>query len=400
MGDKKKVFIAIQYLELGGAERALLGLLNAFDYSQYDVDLFVYRHGGELFHLIPKEVNLIPESAPYAAILKPIKDIVLTCPNIAIGRLLAKLDYRKYPQQQTGEHKDDIRIYHCIAERLRQRLPKIKTDKQYDLAISFLMPHQYVLDNVSARKKIAWIHTDYSSIILDAEAEMPVWDGYDHIASISDDVTKGYLTVFPSLKDKIVQIENILSTNFIRQQADCPIEDFPSNPDEIKLLSIGRFCFPKAFDRAAWICKALVEMGVKLKWYIIGYGDEAPVRKAIEESGIQEYFIILGKRSNPYPYIKACDIYVQPSRYEGKAVTVREAQVLCKPVVITDYPTAKSQITNLVDGIIVPNEITEAAEGIKVLIDNKDLQENLVRHLQNSNYGMEEEIEKLYQILA
>lgn len=399
MGYKKRVFIAIQYLELGGAERALLGLLNAFDYSKYDVDLFVYRHGGELFDQIPQPVNLLPESASYAAILKPIKDIALSQPAIALGRLLAKLDYRKYPLQQSSEHKDDIRIYHCIAERVCNHLPKINSSTEYDLAISFLIPHQYVLQKVQAKKKVAWIHTDYSSIILDAKAELPIWDGYDHIASISDDVTKGFLSVFPSLSGKIIQIENILSSNFIRQQAECPIEDMQPETDEIKLLSIGRFCYPKAFDRAVWICKALVDSGLKLKWYIIGYGDEAPVRKAIAESRMQDHFVILGKKSNPYPYIKACDIYVQPSRYEGKAVTVREAQVLCKPIIITDYPTAKSQVENNIDGVIVPNEIEGAAIGIKKLIEDCELQEKLVSHLQSCNYGMEEEIEKLYEII-
>lgn len=61
----------------------------------------------------------------------------------------------------------------------------------------------------------------------------------------------------------------------------------------------------------------------------------------------------LGKNLNPYPYICRCDLYVQPSRYEGKCVSVKEAQMLRKPVVITNYATANSQVENGVDGIIV-----------------------------------------------
>ena len=96
---------------------------------------------------------------------------------------------------------------------------------------------------------------------------------------------------------------------------------------------------------------------------------------------MEENVIILGKRSNPYPYIKTCDIYVQPSRYEGKSVTVREAQMLCKPVVVTNYPTAKSQINDGVDGVIVPMDNEGCAEGIVAFIQDVKKQPEIVNYL-------------------
>ena len=68
-----RIFIAIQYLEIGGAERSLIGLLNALDYSRCQVDLFVYRHSGEFMNLIPKEVNLLPEVKKYTTLTRPIR---------------------------------------------------------------------------------------------------------------------------------------------------------------------------------------------------------------------------------------------------------------------------------------------------------------------------------------
>ena len=166
----------------------------------------------------------------------------------------------------------------------------------------------------------------------------------------------------------------------------------------INLLSVGRFCTAKNYDNLPFICKHLVEMGVDVRWYIIGFGGDEPlIRAKIAEAGMEKHVIILGKRSNPYPYIKACDIYVQPSRYEGKSVTVREAQMLCKPVVVTNYPTASSQIENGVDGVIVPMDNRACAEGIKALIDNKELQERIVAHLRSHDYGNETEVEKIYK---
>ena len=114
---------------------------------------------------------------------------------------------------------------------------------------------------------------------------------------------------------------------------------------------------------------------------------------------MQEHVIILGKRSNPYPYIRACDIYVQPSRYEGKSVTVREAQMLCKPVVVTNYSTASSQIKNGVDGVIVPMDNEGCARGLAEVIMDKVQQERLVNYLKTHDYGNESEVDKIYRII-
>jgi glycosyltransferase involved in cell wall biosynthesis len=109
--------------------------------------------------------------------------------------------------------------------------------------------------------------------------------------------------------------------------------------------------------------------------------------------------VLLGKKKNPYPYMYACDMYVQPSRYEGKAVTVREAQILGKPIAITNFPTSKSQLTDMFDGVIIPMDNDGAAKGLADFIDNNELQSELIKNLQTSDYGNESEIEKLYALI-
>ena len=93
------------------------------------------------------------------------------------------------------------------------------------------------------------------------------------------------------------------------------------------------------------------------------------------------------------------DIYVKASRYECKSVTVREAQVLCKPVIVTDYPTAKSQITDGTDGVIVPMENEACAMGIVNVIKDKELHETISNYLATHDYGNEGEVEKVYNLL-
>lgn len=167
-----------------------------------------------------------------------------------------------------------------------------------------------------------------------------------------------------------------------------------------RLLSVGRFSDAKNYDNVPDICRRMLLDGVDVKWYLIGYGGDEPlIRQKIQEAGMEDHVIILGKRSNPYPYIKACDIYVQPSRYEGKSVTVREAQMLCKPVVVTNYPTASSQIKNGIDGVIVPLDNAGCAKGLARVIMDEHLQQQLVAYLQTHDYGNETEVEKIYQLL-
>ena len=165
-------------------------------------------------------------------------------------------------------------------------------------------------------------------------------------------------------------------------------------------MSIGRFCNAKNFDNIPVICKYIVDKGLNIKWYIIGYGgDEQLIKDKIQEYNMGNYVFILGKKENPYPYIKACDIYIQPSRYEGKAVTVREAQILCKPVVITNYPTSKSQIDDGIDGIIVPMDNEGCAQGIIDFINDKELQDKIVNYLKEHDYSNSNEVEKIYQLM-
>ena len=397
---KKRIFISMHYLELGGAEISLIGLLQALDYSQYDVDLFLHRHQGELMQFIPKEVNLLPEITSYACIENPLTEAIRRGQlGVVWGRLKARWRARRYQPRDASLPQNAIFQY--IAQEIEPCLPSLEKYGEYDLAISFLQPHNYVLSKVKAKKKVCWIHTDYTKVEFDVDAELPIWSAYDHIVSISPDVTKTFLQVFPSLEEKIVEIENILSSEFVRKRADETNVDseMPKEKGRANLLSVGRFTDAKNYDNVPDICKRVREQGVDLRWYIIGYGDETLIRQKIHEAGMEEYVIILGKRTNPYPYMKACDVYAQPSRYEGKSVTVREAQMLCKPVVITNYATAKSQIRDGVDGVIVPKDNEGCASGIADFIRNNQLQNEIINYLHDHDYGNVEEVEKVFRMI-
>lgn len=406
---KKRIFISMHYLELGGAEISLIGLLQALDYSRYDVDLFLHRHQGELMTFIPKEINLLPEITAYACIESPLTEAIHRRQlGVAWGRLKAKWRARRYQSRDASLPQNAIFQY--IAQEVEPYLPSLEQYGEYDLAISFLQPHNYVLRKVKAKKIVCWIHTDYTKVEFDVDAELPIWSAYDHIVSISPDVTKTFLQVFPSLESKIVEIENILSSEFVRKRAE-EIDvagEMPKEKGRVNLLSVGRFTDAKNYDNVPDICRIInlnlnanlnKEAKLIVRWFLIGYGDDRLIRQKIHEAGMEDYVILLGKRTNPYPYMKACDIYAQPSRYEGKSVTVREAQMLCKPIVITNYATAKSQIQDRVDGVIVPMDNEGCAKGIAEFIRDIQLQKEIINYLHDHDYGNVNEVEKVYRMI-
>ena len=400
MAEKKKILIFTHAMEIGGAEMALLGLLESIDTSVYDTELFLMRHSGELMKYIPEKIRLLPEKPQYASLAVPIKDVIKKGQlHVAYGRYKGKKKSRHRVKELGLSHDNDVGLQYSHLFTLPY-MPCI-SDKEYDLAVSFLTPHYFVAEKVKAKKKIAWIHTDYSKVVVDQETQSKMWDRYDYIASISPQVTKSFLRVFPLLKEKILEIQNIYPMEYLNRKKDefSAANEMPED-GSIKLLSIGRFCTAKNFDNVPEICSYLINAGLNVKWYLIGFGtDEKLIRNRISECGMGERVIILGKKENPYPYIQACDFYVQPSRYEGKCVSVIEAQILHKPVVITDYATSSSQLENGVDGIVVPLNNMQCAAGIAQLIRDPALINTLVSNCMNKDYSNSGEAEKLFRLL-
>ena len=397
---KKNILILMPSMFIGGAERSLIGLLDSIDYTKYNIDLFLYRHEGEFLKLVSDRVNLLPQIDAYTNFDRPIKDILFSRNfKYGVARLKSKLDENK--NIRLGNKTNVWSSMQFISNRLLGLLPNV-SQKEYDLAINFLGIGDVLGDKVNAKMKLTWSHIDYSKLIPNKELDLNTYSKVDYIVNVSKDCEKQFLNTYPTLNNKSLVIENILSKNFIFSQADEKINDnnFSFSNNQIKLLSIGRFSSQKNFDNVPKICKHILENGIDLKWFIIGYGqDENYIKEKIKEVNMEEHVIILGKKENPYPYIKECDIYVQPSRYEGKAVAVREAQILNKPVVITDFPTSKSQLTDGFDGIIVPMDNQGCAEGICNLIKDKELQKRLIENTKITDYTNKQELEKIYALL-
>jgi glycosyltransferase involved in cell wall biosynthesis len=395
MSRRPHILIISAGLRIGGVERSLLGLLGALSPEKCEVTLFLHSHDGEFMSLIPSWVRLLPRAPAYEALDRSISRVVLARPWIALARMTAKA--------VTWIKARCLGVRGALLPRsVRYCLPFLpRIPGKYDLALSFLIPHDIVLRKVDASRKAGWVHTDYTSVEtgVDTALEVSAWEPLDKVVAVSDEVARTFVQVFPSVREKICVVENVLSPQFVRQQAAaCDVaSEMPVENGHLRLCSVGRFTHQKGFDLAAEACRRLLDVGDPVKWYLIGYGpDEALLRERVARLGLQHLFVILGKRTNPYPYMAACDIYVQPSRYEGKAVTVREAQMLGRPVLITDYPTARSQVEHGVDGYITPLGVDGIVEGVRALAANKDFRDRLAATAGSRNYGNASEVEKIY----
>ncbi len=395
---KHTILIFSQAMELGGVERSLLGLLDSIDYDRYDVDLFLMRHSGELMPYLNPKAKLLPEIPQYASLAVPMVSLLRSGQiGVLCGRLKGKLAAKHFDKRHPGS-KPSVTALTYSHKYTLSAMPQI-SDKTYDLAISFLTPHYFARERVKAKKYAAWIHTDYTALSFDRSAEIAMWREYDAICGVSEQVTAAFDAEFPELSHLTETVENILPKNLIERQSNIP-QSKMQRENKFALLSVGRFSEQKNFDNVPDICRRLVEDGLDVKWYLIGYGGEEPlIRQKITEAGMQDRVIILGKKDNPYPYMRACDLYVQPSRYEGKAVTVREAQLLGKPVVITNYATSASQLEDGVDGVIVPMDNVGCAVGIAALLRDPARMQQLSENCAKRDYTNSAEVEKIYALM-
>ncbi|MFJ7830506.1 glycosyltransferase [Peribacillus sp. NPDC097284] len=394
----KKILISSFDMEVGGVERSLVSMLNNFDYENYSVDLMLYKHQGDFMNLIVKDVNLLTENPFYSTFRKSISNTIKDKQyTIGMTRLLSKA----HAEFIGNIKKSSEPGYFQMQLMWKYALPFLpKLDKEYDTAISFLWPHYFIAKKVKAKNKIAWIHTDYSNVETNIKMDLKMWKMFDHIIAVSDACKQSFLVKYPTLKERVKVIENITSPDFIKKMAEENVENPLLNDRRFKIITVARLSHAKGIDLAIKAMKILKGRGInKIAWYVVGYGgDEQLIQELIIKNGLEDCFVLLGKKTNPYPFIKAADLYIQPSRYEGKAVTVTEAKILGKPILITNYSTAHSQINSGLDGEITDLSIDGLVEGIRSLYTNEKLRIKLINNCKKEDYKNSEELYKLYSL--
>lgn len=385
---KKKIAIVSKKMIVGGIERVMLSMLSEIDRDKYDVTLFLEEEGGGLENDIPSWINV-------RYMFKESKYITVNLIDSFKQFNLKNIFKFLYCGARIWILKDG---YYTYKDKCNI-LPKI--EEKYDIAISYHNPVNlstiYVIDKINANKKIMWIHTDIKEYINELDYLKKYYYKYDKIFSVSSGAAKSFAEKYPELKDKIEVFYNRIVKSEIVSKVDNKnhYEDF----DGIKLLTVARICHQKAIDLIPEICKRLKEEGYKFRWYCVGWGEIEKIKELIKLQDVEDYFKLLGSRNNAYDYMKNCDIYVQPSRYEGYVTTITEAKCFNRPIVGTNIEGIKEQIINDETGILVDCDVDDLYKGIKKLLDNKELRDKLSINLSKENIDTRSEINKLYKLI-
>lgn len=386
-----EVLIVIHGMGCGGAEKSLISLLSYLQSENMNIDLIVANPHGPLITKVPSAVHIIENMYDFENFATPLNERTKKISGFRDFILQTKWHLlapaaRKKSSLSEGELRWKI---------WGKYLKPLK--KQYDLAISYMngYPNYYVIEKVRAKKKILWIHNEFEKLGYNYNFERKYYSLADAIVTISESCRESFLHIFPEMTEKIYVLENISSEKTIRVLSEERIKDSYFECSDIKVLSVGRLTDQKGFDLAIDAASMLKHKGYTFKWYILGEGElRGKLQHSINAYGLDDRVVLAGIKENPYPYIKNCDIFVQPSRYEGKSIVLDEAKILCRPIVVTNYKTVKSSIKDRVNGIITEIRSEDIAEKIGNLIDDASKRQYLIDTLAHEENGNEREVDK------
>ncbi len=389
-------------MNCAGSEKSFLSFVNTLDPEKFDVDLVLAKREGLFLEQIPDYVNVVEMEKYGEHFLLSGKNAVSNIWNTFIKKnpltAFVVLPYFiklvLFPAQRES----------CATKmwiRLMQKMPK--TDKKYDIAVSYWGDRTmfYMIDKVEADKKITWLHFDYSFPKRDNDIYEPYFKKCDAIVNVSTAVDEALKREIPSLSEKCLVIENINSTELISKMAKSG-KSFDDGFDGVRILTVGRIADQKGYDFAIPAFARLRREGHNIRWYVLGGGDEDYVNfiKSIAEcEGVSEDFVFLGTTPNPYSYLADCDIYAQPSRYEGKPISVEEAKILKKPIFVCRYLSADEQLENGKLGKISDIGEEGVYEGLSCMLTDKELVQGYVEELEKRSFSNEAEIEKFYSLI-
>lgn len=391
---RKSILFVINSLGCGGAEKSLLSLLSLLDYDKYDVTLQMFRRGGMFEELLPPEVHVRKE-LDYTAFCS--QSMAKQMLSFDLRRIAARVRTSLFLRSNAkkGSPLHDAQAYWKYSAAAYDPLPE-----RYDVAIAWGQgtPTHFVAEKVQAQKKFAWVNADYENVGHNKDFDCKYYAAFTGIICVSDKLCLTLQKAFPEYAAKMTTIYDINNPATIFTMADQPCSLL--NKENLTLVTVGRLVPQKGYDiaaKAAWLLK---KRNVKFHWYVVGGGDSAPIEKDIAQYGISDCFTLLGAKANPYPYMKAADIYVQTSKFEGYCLTLAEARMLNIPCVTTNFDVVYAQMIDGDNGLVVEMSAEAVADGIIRLATDQELYQHIKGYQVQEKKGNVEEIEKFYDLLG
>lgn len=390
----KKILFVIESLAVGGAEKSLLSLLSNLDYTKYEVYLQLFAYEGLLQQFLPDKVNLLPR-LPFFSYCKG----GFFSSERRRGYLWSRVSYSlRIRRGQLDDADKAVDLWRSASRCFTV------DENHYDIAIAYAQggPTFYVADCVKAEKKYAWINVSYRPLHKNIDFIKQRYQNFDKVVCVSEKAGEIYKEVFQEEEQNIRIIRDIIDRDLIEKMSMDNSEalmEMKCN-DRIKLLTVGRLNHQKGYDLAVEAADILKLHGIKFKWFVLGEGAlRSEIQKKIENNQLQDYFVLLGNKANPYPYYKNADFYVHTARFEGFGIAIAEARILNVPVVTTNFDAVYMQMINEENGLVVDMNPVAIATGIERLIKEKEVYNHIAEYLKREKKGNIEEIDKFYALI-
>jgi len=407
----KKILVVINTLGHAGAEVALMELLRRLTELKnpeskrrlYELDLFVLTGQGEMVSELPEGVRLLNKDYNDSPVLSSKgrsylrKTVLRSC--LKRGSAIKLIPY------MFGNGISMLRRGRILPDKLLWRLLSDSADRFdtiYDLAVSYLEGGSayYVADHVNAKKKAAFIHVDYGRAGYTRKLDNDCYLKFDKVFTVSDEVRATFVEAYPECENRTEVFHNMLNREKIIEKSKMP-GGFDDNFDGYRILTVGRLERQKAFEVSVDAMALLKKRGINARWYVLGEGSERKkLEEKIEACGLKNDFLLVGAVDNPYPCMAQADIYVHASRFEGKSIAIQEAQILAKPILVSDCSGNREQVKNGTDGLMCSLEAEAIADNIVRILKDEALRTRLGKAAELVNAGQASEIEKIQSLLG
>ncbi|MBR5321990.1 MAG: glycosyltransferase [Clostridia bacterium] len=362
----KRILIIIEAINIGGTGSSLKNLLANAKEGDYDITVGILSNYEKSVQQIGDYIKTIPIdsfSRPSMSKIQKIKTLFFC--KLGFGFFINYLGWlinEKNRQAMVASAQISELIW-------VSKLDTIDFTEEYDVVISWCeMYTNYLLANkIKANKKVGFVHPDYIGAKFTPKYDKQTFEKLDCICAVSKTGANSLKTAFPEYSKKIRYVYNKLQVNNIVEKSNAT--SFEYSKDLLNIVTVARMQnLSKGFDRIVRVAKRLSADGLDFVWRIVGDGeDRQSTQKQIDKNGLAEKVIIEGMKENPYPYVAQADLFALCSYYEGFPMVVDEALALGVPCFVTEYSSAREQVSEDV-GFVVENNEDAIYKGLKSII--------------------------------
>lgn len=382
-----KVLFVVGSLQSGGVSKSMINLLNVWDVDKYDTSLLLCSKDKDIFsRYVPKGVRIL-----YDPVIEHVMGRVSSAKWLLFhGHLLLSLGVLL--RMLIGV------VSKPLAGRMIARMMPVIDKQEYDLVVDYGGQQllYYMIDKLNGKVKVSFFHSDYDKWNYYYSADKLYYPHVDKIFTISEICSTSLKKYFPDCSDKIEIMENVSVPEVITRLSE---EDVELPEKQFKFVTVGHVCYNKGIDFAIDAASILQAKGYDFLWIFVGLVQDTKWLEEVSRRGLTDYFLFTGAVPNPYPYIRLADVFVHPSRFEGKSIALDEAKILCKPVVVTNFSTVNDQFTDSLNASICDMSGEDVVAKIIELLEDNELKKQYVANLGQRVEDNSSEVKKLYSLL-